>query len=529
MKSHLSLVLCGLSLFPLALMAAQADDTPDPKKQEAAEALACLNMGGFRSIASTRDQRFEGKVQEVTAMCRGGQNAVQFRMTPWVDFTNYWGAGDQSSIPSGYRFPNVAKDNGVSGALLDLEYKRIELIKFNLFDNDGTYQDYLAGRGGLMGAAIKTWPQMRLPQGDPNYLAVGGAGEQICKGDLIRARTLTGICNDIRNPRMGSTGMPFMRNVEFETTFPDLEQNTLTKNRHGGRINLLTPDPQLISRILFTRLQSNPASCNAGFGLPNNSVDANCDYQKAPFFNVLAAYWIQFMTHDWFSHMDEGHNAPGGDMAVGCKSELVNNVQTPRTPEEVQKLGCRPGDEVDKTYVLKDSPPEQFTMGGRTYLTRAPKTTANNNTAWWDASQLYGFDETSLKRVKRDPKDPAKMLLEPVAGMPGPGYLPVLQPGDPFPPQWTGQESVAFPDNWSIGLSFYHNLFAREHNSFVDEFRRQTTQNPQGDSGLRIPSDPQRVIRNQDVTAEELFNVARLVVSAEIAKIHTTEWTPQLL
>ena len=71
--------------------------------------------------------------------------------------------------------------------------------------------------------------------------------------------------------------------------------------------------------MLFTRAQSNPAACNAGFGLPGNSADANCDYQKAPFFNVLAAYWIQFMTHDWFSHMEEGHNAPEY-MEVGCTS-----------------------------------------------------------------------------------------------------------------------------------------------------------------------------------------------------------------
>ena len=37
------------------------------------------------------------------------------------------------------------------------------------------------------------------------------------------------------------------------------------------------------------------------------------------------------------------------------------------------------------------------------------------------------------------------------------------------------------------------------------------------------------MIRYQDVTPDELFEVARLVVSAEIAKIHTIEWTPQLL
>ena len=49
MKSHLRFMLCGL-LFPLALTAVQADDTPSPKKQEAAEIEACAKMAlaGFR-------------------------------------------------------------------------------------------------------------------------------------------------------------------------------------------------------------------------------------------------------------------------------------------------------------------------------------------------------------------------------------------------------------------------------------------------------------------------------------------------
>ena len=37
------------------------------------------------------------------------------------------------------------------------------------------------------------------------------------------------------------------------------------------------------------------------------------------------------------------------------------------------------------------------------------------------------------------------------------------------------------------------------------------------------------MIRYGDVSADELFEIARLVVSAEIAKIHTIEWTTQLL
>lgn len=522
MKAILILCMCGL--------AAAAQDAPNPKLEEARELQACAQavLQGFRKIPSVRSQRFLGKVSESEMLCRGGEKSLQFRMTPWVDWSQYWGTGDMSSLPSGFISTKGPAFRGVAGALVDLEFQRIELIKFNLFDNSGTWRTYVSGLNGIGGAAIKVWPEMRLPKDNPNYQALGGDGEQTCKGDLIRARTLTGICNDERNPLMGSAVTPFARNVEFETTFPDQGKNTLTQNRHGGRLSLLTPDPQVISRILFTRAQSNPDLCNAGFGLPGNSASANCDYQKAPFFNVLAAYWVQFMTHDWFSHMEEGHNAPQY-IDVGCKMKLVNNVETPLTPDEIKQLGCRPNDRVDKTYVLESSPPETFTSGGKLYLSRAPEVFSNNNTAWWDASQVYGYDETSRRRVKRDPKDLAKMLLEPVAGQSGPGYLPVLQPDDPAQPQWAGQESVAFPDNWSIGLSFLHNVFAREHNAFVDEFRKEAAQNPNADSGLRNPSDPRRVIHNKDVTPDELFDVARLVVAAEIAKIHTIEWTPQLL
>jgi hypothetical protein len=444
-----------------------------------------------------------------------------------VDWSNYWGTGDATSIPDLLLSKAVAQ-RGVAGALLDLEYQRIELIKFNLFDNSGTYKEFISGRDGVGGPALKVWPEMRLAATHPNFKDVGGNGSQVCKGDLIRWRTVDGICNDVVNPAMGSRGQLFARNVEFESTFPESNQSLLTRNRHGDRLGLLQPDPQVISRRLFTRVQSTPDTCQNGFGLPDNSTAANCDYKKATFFNVLAAYWIQFMTHDWFSHMEEGHNA-SKFMDVGCKNQLVNGVLTPLTPEQVKELGCRPDDQIDQAYVVQDTPPDTFTNGKRQYMERAPKTMSNNNTAWWDASQLYGYDSVSVRRVKRDPTDPAKLLLQPVEGQPGPGYLPVLAPTDPMNPQWAGQEATAFPDNWTIGLSFLHNLFAREHNSFVTEFRRIAAQTPDADSGLRNPADPKKVIRYKDVTPEELFQAARLVVAAEIAKIHTIEWTPQLL
>ncbi|MES9944927.1 MAG: peroxidase family protein [Candidatus Thiodiazotropha sp.] len=483
---------------------------------------ACIDSAkrGLLKVPEDRSKRFLGKVREDTARCRGGDKALKYRNTPWVDWQNYHATGDAKSKRSGreaktklgeHIYPN---GRGVDGALIDLEYQRIELIKFNLFDQD-TYQEYVQGRDGQPGPSLKTWDAMRLPPQHSNYRDVGGDGEQLCSGDLITHRTLNGICNDLRNPLMGSSGMPFTRNMQFETTFPRLGLNELTKNRHGDRIGLLKPDPQLISRKLFSREQTDGNGCNQGMGDGSHSADVDCDYLKAPFFNVLAAFWIQFMTHDWFSHTSEGRNTPKLE-PVGC------------TSEEAQALGCREGDRREPALFAATEQPDSFEHAGRQYLKRAPKTTNNLVTAWWDASQIYGHDELSLKRVQRDPQDPAKLLQKE-------GYLPLMQACDgysedcPVQPQWQGQEAAGFPDNWNIGMSFYHNLFTREHNYFVDRFRAQQKLTPDADSGLRDPNQPDKVITYKQVDDERVYQVARLVVAAEIAKIHTIEWTTQLL
>ena len=371
---------------------------------------------------------------------------------------------------------------------------------------------------------------MRLDPAHPSFPRVGGNGPQRCDEDLIRHRTLTGICNDIENPAMGSSGQLFARNVEFESTFPDIGANELAKNRHGGRLGLLKPDPQLISRKLFTRDQTGARNCNQGHGA-SDSVDAECPYRKAPFFNVLAAFWIQFMTHDWFSHLDEARNDQSRIMtSLGCA-----------TPESAVQLGCRHGDKMEAALIADSTAPAMFKAAetGTDRPARAHKTTRNYVTAWWDTSQIYGYDERSERRVKRDPADRAKFDMPPSRMGERLGYLPVFGnaclPGAATDsatrssPNGPARKPTAFPDNWSIGMSFYHNLFAREHNTFVDEFRKQAALTPNADSGLRNPANPGQVITYSQVTPEELYQVARLVVSAEIAKVHTIEWTTQLL
>jgi hypothetical protein len=512
------------------------------QEDDAAIASYCSDAAasGLPRLAEDRATRFLGKVSEGQAGCRGGNDALGQRETPWVDWANYWGTGDATSRSerfSGSSHLFNRADRGVDGALLDLEYQRMELIKFNLFDNL-TYQRYASDPSGPV---QRIWPEMRLPADNPNLpaLRVDADGNQVCQGELIRFRTQSGICNDIKNPAMGSVGQLFARNVAFEATFPELELNEYAKNRHGGRIGVLQPDPQVISRRLFTRDQKDAPDCHQGHGVPGART-ADCSYKKAPFFNVLAAFWIQFMTHDWFSHLDEARNDQSSMMSsLGCATERVGDQIVPLSPERIAELGCRPEDRMEAAIRADTTPPELVEIAGTKRLPRAYGTTQNKVTAWWDGSQLYGWDERSRRRIRRDPADNAKLALVPVAGEDGERFLPDFRKGcvdgaadtdcDPIQPEWVGQEAAAFPDNWSVGLSFYHNLFAREHNSIIDEFRRTAKAVPNTDSGLRNPDRPNEVITYSQISDDELFEIARLIVAAEIAKVHTIEWTTQLL
>src|SRR5688572_529251 len=150
-------------------------------------------LGGFREIKADRTGRFLGKVQEDTARCRGGSAAVVWRDTPWIDWQKYRSAGDEASRVTGlvaWLGPLNPNQRGINGALLDLEYQRLELLKFNLFDNSGTYELYVRGRNGRDGRTLTIWDQFRLPEGHAFYASVGGGGRQQCKGQLIRFRNL---------------------------------------------------------------------------------------------------------------------------------------------------------------------------------------------------------------------------------------------------------------------------------------------------------------------------------------------------
>jgi hypothetical protein len=118
----------------------------------------------------------------------------------------------------------------------------------------------------------------------------------------------------------------------------------------------------------------------------------------------------------------------------------------------------------------------------------------NEVTHWWDGSQIYGSDQATQDRLRSH--DLGKMALN------LDGTLPV--------DRITHVEETAFMRNWWVGLSMLHTLFVREHNAICDMLH------------AAHPDD-------LDWDDNRLFNVARLINAAVMAKIHSVEWTPAVL
>ncbi|MGH9410867.1 MAG: peroxidase family protein [Vicinamibacterales bacterium] len=192
----------------------------------------------------------------------------------------------------------------------------------------------------------------------------------------------------------------------------------------------------------------------------------------APFLNALYIAWIQFQSHDWFSH---GENVAGSGM-----------YRIPLAPDD--PIRVKHGLEA---LEIKRTQPDPHPSGG---LLTYP----NEVTHWWDGSQLYGSNQETEDRVRTGAD--GRLL----AG--GKLYLPQnLLPISPA----TGIEDSGFTRNWWLGLSMFHTLFARHHNRICDELTREYPDHPW--------------------TSDQLFKTARLVNAAVMAKIHTVEWTPAVL
>ncbi|WP_183100748.1 peroxidase family protein [Nocardioides pelophilus] len=244
-----------------------------------------------------------------------------------------------------------------------------------------------------------------------------------------RARTPEGTWNDLGCPMMGAKGTGFGRNVPIEKTVVD-------------RKNLLNPDPREISRKLMARDTFKPAGI----------------------LNALGAAWLQFENHNWFFH---GNGV--ADKVIDIPIQEGDDF--PENPMRIRETIPLHGE-------IKDGCP-------------AP-VFANQETHWWDGSQIYGSGQEKQGQVRTFVDGRIKVDED--------GRLPLSE-------DIPGVDLTGMQENWWFGPGLLHTLFAREHNSVVAAIKKA---HPEYDD-------------------QRLFELGVLVVSALIAKIHTVEWTPCVL
>ncbi|MFY0583990.1 peroxidase family protein [Cystobacter fuscus] len=122
---------------------------------------------------------------------------------------------------------------------------------------------------------------------------------------------------------------------------------------------------------------------------------------------------------------------------------------------------------------------------------KEPPSFSNIRSHWWDASQLYGDDRQTCESLRSH--QGGKLLI-------GEDRLLPLDPR-------THIDRSGMTSNWWLGLSLLHTLFTLEHNAICERLQQA----------------------HPDASDEELYQRARLVNCALLAKIHTVEWTPAIL
>ena len=123
--------------------------------------------------------------------------------------------------------------------------------------------------------------------------------------------------------------------------------------------------------------------------------------------------------------------------------------------------------------------------------TGGPPTYVTADSHWWDGSQIYG-SEPAFSAALRS-KEGGKLRLDPDGQLPRDLEAVV--------------DLTGVAGNFWLGLALLHTLFTHEHNSICDRLKAE------------YPS----------WSDDELYDRARLINAALMAKIHTVEWTPAII
>ena len=292
----------------------------------------------------------------------------------------------------------------------------------------------------------------------------------------LTERNMDGFYNDLDKPWMGCSSAPREGDDDsmgFVKSSPGARfgRNVPLDQAHPDpEPMLLTPSPRVVSQELLARRKFIPA----------------------PTLNMLAAAWIQFETHDWFNHGD-----PLPDKTI--------SIPLADDDPWVKSHGCPIRIRRTRPDPTRDYAKEPRDANGRL---RYPPTYVNAESHWWDASQIYGSNNETTAKLRTQYEEQDGKLVSTGKFVPG-GKLYLdrdnlsLDPVHPIHPI----ALAGFSQNWWAGLSLLHTLFTREHNAICDRLQQEYA----------------------DWDDDQVFNTARMVNAALLAKIHTVEWTPAIL
>ncbi len=193
---------------------------------------------------------------------------------------------------------------------------------------------------------------------------------------------------------MGSTGMLFARNVQFEATFPELGRDelpaTATASASPAEARPAGDQPQ----ALHPRAGRAPTRVADGHGMPGDAGEAQLRLQEGAV--LQRARRVLDPVHDPRLVLAPGARAqrPHAAHDDRLRDERVDGVERPLTPPRPRSSAAGPDDRIDAALVADERrPPHVHRTAAETHLARAPRRPRNIVTAWWDASQIYGYDE----------------------------------------------------------------------------------------------------------------------------------------
>ncbi|XP_059171770.1 chorion peroxidase-like [Physella acuta] len=293
---------------------------------------------------------------------------------------------------------------------------------------------------------------------------------QICReGSLYR--TIDGSCNNLLKPWLGMAGSVFRRILPAQYEGGDGRTPRLT-GRRGARL----PSPRLVSTAVH---------------VSENHTDTTA--------TAMLMQWAQFLDHDLTS-------TPKSVMEGKCCShEMVRGGQ--QHPDVYTGGPCFPIiiQHDDRYFNTSDTRCMEFTRSDARTDANNTRQQYNNNTAWLDASHVYGSSQELAASLRSFKDGKLKVIVRN-----GEEFLPELEDPDSCFKLNHGDYCFKAGDsrvNVYPGLSLLHTVFLRYHNKMADRLK----------------------VTRPDWDDEKLYQETRRIVIAVIQRVTYGEFIQHIL